>query len=362
MPVLVNPYAFTSAPAGLILVDKVIAYGTGTSTNITIPAAAQAGDRMILVAHGGFTPVLPATQTWRQVDRKSGTNQIGFTATRTVTAGDVSSPTVTVTFTGGSFAHELELVVFRNARLRQIPSTVRAGSSTAAQAITVTDGDGETGDYALSVGGYRASSQTIALTNGVVIDSRTADTNASAVIGGRTLGSDTSSVADTFTCPGAGSGHYLTESVWSPQSLGYAGSTTEEGQDRSRVTGGTFLYQEAVIVILQPIRLETVKADIAATGTYTLTIDGSTFGSAAAVVGRTADVAFTGSLDLEPGEYLFRLTATGAVVWDDNNSTPFSGTYWKQAVASSVTGINYGGTLFAFNMPIRLVFYAPTWT
>jgi hypothetical protein len=109
----------------------------------------------------------------------------------------------------------------------------------------------------------------------------------------------------------------------------FAGSTTTNGQDYNRTSGGTYTAHRAFIHITQPIKLHQVLWDVSSAATYNLKVyKGWSYTSTPIlslgdqVTGaRTADVTWDANdTFLNSGRYIFELTWTGAKAVDDNTA------------------------------------------
>lgn len=136
--------------------------------------------------------------------------------------------------------------------------------------------------------------------------------------------------------------------------------TTTEGQNKSRTTGGTFSSLTAIIQVFKPIKITHIYWDIKKAATYTLKIF-NTAQAAPVVVSADDQVevefALTNPLLLTPGRYKFKLESSINVVWDDNSSGGFSGTFCEAA-----DGCIYNTTAYSqYYAPIKIKAYVGAW-
>lgn len=150
----------------------------------------------------------------------------------------------------------------------------------------------------------------------------------------------------------------------------FAGSTTTDGQNQNRTSGGTYTAHAAFITIHQPIKLNSVKWDVSSAKTYSLklyrgwqtTTAWADLGNQV-TAGRTAEVTWSASdIVLMPGHYVLELTWTGAAVVDDNTvdsqpNTPNMFSFFM------IERTRYGATFdTTFSAAIKLVAYLGTET
>lgn len=127
---------------------------SGSSVVYTFPAGSAAGDKCIICAAQAFSVTTPAG--WASLDNQTGTNVNGGIFHKTLTSGDISTGSVTISF-GGSFNGNIQGITFVGA-----PSSIRTtlavrSSSTSNPGVTVTTGASPVaGDIAIFFGSCRA--------------------------------------------------------------------------------------------------------------------------------------------------------------------------------------------------------------
>jgi len=169
------------------------------------PAVPQAGDTAFLFVGGGYN-ASAAPAGWTTLDASVGSNWNGSVYAKTLTSGDISTGSVTVSMAGG-FDTVLSLVVYQGAVNWRAATALRNGSGSTsvvlASASTV-----QAIDHVLLFGSNRANS-TDTVDKGSLVTSVAGGTggNASGVVNEYAPGAAGSFNA-TFSYPVAGSGNY----------------------------------------------------------------------------------------------------------------------------------------------------------
>lgn len=168
---------------------------TNTGT-VTLPAGSAAGDNIVVFASHAYQVNTPAGFTLISNNNQANYNYGVFT--KTLTSGDITTGSVTVTFTG-SYYGNIALIVFvgtTNFNLRA--SAFNANTGGAGTRTLSTGNTPLTNDYAIYYGAGRANSA-ITSSGGASLQTL-ASANSSFMLAGGALAAD-GAVSDTFTYP-----------------------------------------------------------------------------------------------------------------------------------------------------------------
>lgn len=98
-----------AAPGSVAVRGHAIASGSGSSLVLTLPAGCQAGDTCVLFTGHGFAP--NGVSGWDFMEQQAGSNWNGAYYIKELSAGDISTGSVTITY-GGSFNGVRACIVF----------------------------------------------------------------------------------------------------------------------------------------------------------------------------------------------------------------------------------------------------------
>ena len=182
-------------------VDSTQVFSSANTTVVTIPAATQVGDLMILQAVGGWTPSVPSG--WTQEYAYAGSNIGSFVAYKTATLADIGA-TVTVSWSS-SYNNVANLIVINGGSGLRTPAS-HLWSSTGGTGTPASQ-SAAAGDMVVYLGGNRSDGGAPSLSRGTVDKTgKDASNIAAGVIGHELLATDTM-VSCTFTAPSNGSGY-----------------------------------------------------------------------------------------------------------------------------------------------------------
>lgn len=185
---------------------SAIQYANNTaSQGIAFPAGTSVGDRAILFAEHGFAAGT-GPGGWTQLDNSAGSNVNGAVYTKLIDSNDLTTGSVAVSF-GGTYYGELALAIMvgATAGIRET-KTVRSGVGASPVSLTTVNSAAVT-DTAIYFGSARADSSTTTVNRGTSLQSRSADTQASAALYYEDLTSS-GTVTAQFSHSVAGSGYY----------------------------------------------------------------------------------------------------------------------------------------------------------
>lgn len=180
-----------------------IASSSGNPLSLNLPAAAAAGDLMVLFTGGGWQPSGDPTG-WTRLDYAAGSNWNGATWLKILDSADITAGSVSISY-AGSFNAVRACIVFQGVPrvLRALPS-LRDGAGAASRALT-TDFTPRSGDYLVGFGSARVAAA-VSCDQGTQLQVVNA-ANASGVLNGGALGAD-GAVTATFSYGGSPSGDY----------------------------------------------------------------------------------------------------------------------------------------------------------
>lgn len=127
---------------------------TGSSRTVALPANAQAGDTLFVFTGASFATNLISGFTDHGVNL-TGTNWNGRVQSKVLTAGDITTGTVTVTF-AGSHGNSILLVATNGAATVRSIAATRASSTARSHDVT-TDANPQVGDIAIEFSSQRGA-------------------------------------------------------------------------------------------------------------------------------------------------------------------------------------------------------------
>lgn len=198
-------FTMSGTPASPTLRGSDLVYVNNTSSQgINLPAGSAAGDRAVLFASHGYG--VNAVSGWTSLDSSGGSNINGAVFTKILDSADITAGSVTVTF-GGSYYGEVSIAVAvgPTAGVRET-KTVRSSSGASPNSLT-TSLSASGSDLALYYGSIRTSSSTTTVDRGTSLQSRSADTEASAALYSEDLTSS-GTVTAIFSHSPASNGYY----------------------------------------------------------------------------------------------------------------------------------------------------------
>lgn len=171
---------------------------SGTTSSITIPAAVQAGDLLVLHVAGYFTPSLPAG--WTKYYTRAGTNIGCFVATKTAGGGDAGT-LVSISWSGTGQAVMTMIAVTGSLGVRAVANLwASSGGNASPGALNALNGD-----MVLYLGANRSGGGVPSVSRGAVDISGSGSTNMGGIIAHELLTTDTSGLQASFTSPSGGS-------------------------------------------------------------------------------------------------------------------------------------------------------------
>jgi hypothetical protein len=173
--VAVGPTATTTLA---VRATKITSVSSASSVVYTFPTGSQAGDMCLICVGHGFAVTVPAG--WTQDDLSSGSNYNGAVFHKTLTSGDISTGSVTISF-GGSFNGSVQGVTFVGVPTGiRTTAVVRNGSAP----VTVTTGSSPVaGDVAFYFGSARSAVATYPSVNRGSVLEKVSTANSPAIIG-----------------------------------------------------------------------------------------------------------------------------------------------------------------------------------
>jgi len=150
-----NALAITATDPLAAIRGSRLAYVNNTSSvALTLPTGSVAGDLMVIFAGHGFGVNTPSGWTVR--DASAGSNYNGGTFSKVLSAGDISTGSVTVSFTGSYYGTVVGVTFVGGTSGYRDIGVLR--SSTGAASRTVTTGSSvQAGDYLLVFGSARVN-------------------------------------------------------------------------------------------------------------------------------------------------------------------------------------------------------------
>ncbi len=244
-----------------IIRDSAVTWKDGLTTTCPIPGTAVAGDLMIIVATGAWSPIPPAG--WTTLVILTQNNHLGRAMSKVLDAGDITATEVSITWSG-NFEHTYSVVVFEGewsvggAEVTGTTSTVASLN----QPVTIR----EIGNKAILVGANRASNSNNDADIGTEIATG-GSTNASSAIYELTeTAGGAFSYNWTYSVSGAASSWYISidPTVTSGVAVGdlYDADTTSTPP----ATGDALIWNGAAWVPDNAVTLNTTKLDGIATG------------------------------------------------------------------------------------------------
>jgi hypothetical protein len=199
-------FTLSGTPGSPTVRASAIQYvNNAASQGIAFPSGTAVGDRAVLFAAHGFA--ISATPTgWAQLDLASGSNFNGAVYTKLIDSADLTAGSVTVSF-GGTYYGELALAVMAGgtAGVRET-KTVRSSTGASPNSLTTVSSAAAT-DTALYFGSIRTTNSTTTVNRGTSLQSRAADTEASAALYSEDL-SSSGTVTAQFSHSPASNGYY----------------------------------------------------------------------------------------------------------------------------------------------------------
>lgn len=178
-----------------------------TSSTITIPAAVQAGDLLVLQVAGYYAPTLLAG--WSRCYTRSGSNIGCFVMTKTAVAGDAGS-VLTVSWSGSSQTVMSLMALTGGLGIRAVSNVwASSGGVGAPGPISALNGD-----MVVYLGANRSGGGVSTVNRTVTVDaSGNGSTSMYGVVAHETLTADVARLQPTFTAPSGGSGQGYAYSV-----------------------------------------------------------------------------------------------------------------------------------------------------
>jgi hypothetical protein len=165
---------------------------SGTTSSITVPAAVQAGDLLVLHVAGYFTPALPAG--WTKYYTRAGSNVGCFVAAKTAGSGDAGT-SVSITWSGNGQAVMTMIAVAGSLGVRAVANLwASSGGNASPGAINALDGD-----MVLYLGANRSGGGVPVVSRGSVDVSGSGSTNMGGVIAHEVLAADAPGLQASFT-------------------------------------------------------------------------------------------------------------------------------------------------------------------
>lgn len=180
---------------------RIVYVNNANSGTIALPAGSATGDTCYLFAESGYAVSTPAG--WTAVDIAGGTNVNGAVFKRTLTADDITTGSVTVSFTGAYYGIIAAATFIGAAVQRTIVSS--RNSFNGSSRVLTTDASPIVGDYVLYFGAGRFNG-IVTSSSGSVLETAS-NPNASAVLAGEVLAS-AGAVTNTFSFSAFTSGDY----------------------------------------------------------------------------------------------------------------------------------------------------------
>lgn len=193
MGMVISPHALAVAGGGggLTIRGSNSQWFSGSSVVIPFPSGSAAGDTCIVFAGHGWDVTNPSG--WTVLDNSTGSNFNGATFIKTLSSGDISTGSVTVSFANGYFGVVGSVAIVGSATVRA-QTDARSGSGATSRTIT-TDGTPVSGDLAIWWGSNRGTGAA-SCSDGSQIQSAI-DVDASCSINSQVLGAS-----------GAATGHF----------------------------------------------------------------------------------------------------------------------------------------------------------
>lgn len=206
-----NPSGTTDSPSINVRGSRITHVNNANSLTFTLPPGSAEGDLCIIFAQHGFAPTAPTG--WGTYFALTGTNINGSVFFKYLTAADVSTGTVSITFSGTYYGQVAGIsFVGCTGGLRSIKASRNSAGSTSRSLST--GSNPQTGDYVVSFGSTRHSTATCTTDVGSSLQAQ-ANTNASACLFGGTIGSS-GAVTVNFSYSSAGTGDFQSMVVIAP--------------------------------------------------------------------------------------------------------------------------------------------------
>jgi hypothetical protein len=203
------PYqGYVQDPSGAMAAAATVRGSSGLATSanpavITFPGSAIAGDEAFIFVGGGWS-VPSAPSGWTQIDNEAGSNFNGFIAHRTLTSGDITTGSVSVTLAGTFDLYAACLVVEgpTYGGIRGFNAN-RSGSSTPSD-VLITSSSPITSDLVIYFGSQRGSSLPV-VNQGTQLQQQTNSSSGAGVLAAGNPGS-AGPITATFTYPSPSNG------------------------------------------------------------------------------------------------------------------------------------------------------------
>jgi hypothetical protein len=174
------------------------------SIAFSFPTGSQAGDLCVIFTEHGFVTTTPSG--WLQLSNLTGSNVNGACFHKILTAADISTGSVTISFSG-SYYGEVAGITFVGCTGGLRTTTFSRNSTSASSRSLTTDGTPKSGDYAVYFGSERLSSTTVTIDKGSALQTDNSGLNASGALYGGTIGAD-GAITANYTYSASGTGDY----------------------------------------------------------------------------------------------------------------------------------------------------------